>query len=205
MGRREKETVSAIAGAKTRLLLLSFPGVQNVDQRNVQFVHSLGRTCHSNPNVCMNTKTHRRREKKESVRGREGERGEGMKQRKWDGRWGKSKTWMMRMQASLKEIEENYHFSLCPFHLVNSNLRSLFSMSFLANMLLYVYTEGLSGVYSSDYRLSVSGTLNLRQRNYYACAREGCSLNSSLLRALSLAFLKENEDESNWKIAVDAY
>lgn len=80
MGRREKETVSAIAGAKTRLLLLSFPGVQNVDQRNVQFVHSLGRTCHSNPNVCMNTKTHRRREKKE----RAWEEGRGREEKEWN-------------------------------------------------------------------------------------------------------------------------
>lgn len=84
IGRREKATAFAMVGAKTRLLLLSFPGVQNVDQRNVQFVHSLERACHSNPNVCMNTKTHRRRER-ERERVREGERGEGMKQRKWDG------------------------------------------------------------------------------------------------------------------------
>lgn len=80
MGRSENATVFAIVRAKTRLLLMSFPGVQNVDQRNMQFVHSLERACHSNPNVCMNTKTHRQR-----VREREGEPGEGMKQRKWDG------------------------------------------------------------------------------------------------------------------------
>lgn len=63
MGRRENANAFAIVRAKTRLLLLSFPGVQNVDQRNVQFVHSLERACHSNPNVCMNTKTHRQRER----------------------------------------------------------------------------------------------------------------------------------------------
>lgn len=62
MGKRENVTVFAIVRAKTRLRLLSFPGVQNVDQRNVQFVHSLERACHSNLNVCMNTKTHRQRE-----------------------------------------------------------------------------------------------------------------------------------------------
>lgn len=62
MGRRENATAFAIARVKTRLLL-SFPGVQNVDQRNVQFVHSLKRACHSNPNACMNSKTHRQKER----------------------------------------------------------------------------------------------------------------------------------------------
>lgn len=98
-GQERKATAFAIVGAKTRLLLLSFPGVQNVDQRNVQFVHSLERACHSNPNVCMNTKTHRRR-----VREREGERGEEMKQRKWDGGRGRSEA---RMIGDESQLERN--------------------------------------------------------------------------------------------------
>ena len=33
--------------------------MQNVDETSQPLVHSLRRNCHSNPNICMNTKTHR--------------------------------------------------------------------------------------------------------------------------------------------------
>lgn len=66
------------------LLMLSdafcslFPGMQNADETSQSLVHSLRRNCHSNPNICMNTKTHRvqwrMREEREEGRERRGGR-----------------------------------------------------------------------------------------------------------------------------------
>lgn len=53
-----------------------FPRMQNVDEKSQPLVHSLRRNCHSNPNICMNTKTHRVQWRmREREGGRKGERG----------------------------------------------------------------------------------------------------------------------------------
>lgn len=48
--------------------------MQNADETSQPLVHSLRRNCHSNPNICMNTNTHRVQWK---MREREGGRKEG--------------------------------------------------------------------------------------------------------------------------------
>lgn len=48
----------------------------------------------------------------------------------------------------------------------------------------------MCSVYSADYHLSVRGTLNLRQRNYYASACEACSLPLSFLLSAQLSARK---------------
>lgn len=82
---RQRAQAQARAHAHTHpvcLLMLStafcslfFPGMQNADETSQPLVHSLRRNCHSNPNICMNTKTHtvqwRMREREG---GRKGER-----------------------------------------------------------------------------------------------------------------------------------
>lgn len=52
-------TARLLADAFHCFLFPFFPGMQNADETSQPLVHSLRRNCQSNPNICMNTKTHR--------------------------------------------------------------------------------------------------------------------------------------------------